>query len=59
MMFKLPVIGAKSGSTIEILDNDGLLYELGDSKKLADKIEYLIRNPQKEFNYGKKDTKRQ
>ena len=42
-----PVIGSRSGGTPEIIDSGktGLLYSPGDSKELADQIQYLYDHP--------------
>jgi len=42
-----PVIGARSGATAELIEEDvnGILYEQGDPVDLAAKIEYLHHNP--------------
>jgi len=42
-----PVIGARSGGTVELIQDEfnGLLYTLGDYKELADKIRYLYEFP--------------
>lgn len=46
MLSKLAVIASDSGANKEIIKNDktGLLYKLGDSKDLKNKIEYLLNN---------------
>lgn len=43
----LPVIASGLGSIAEIVDNktNGLHFTVGDSKDLADKVRWLIRNP--------------
>lgn len=47
MFIGRPVIGARAGATAElILDNvNGVLYNVGDAKDLAQKIKYLYENP--------------
>ena len=42
-------IGGNAGATTELIDNgkNGLLYEIGNYKDLADKIEYAIKNKEK------------
>ena len=46
MLLKKPVIGTNAGGTLELITDgaNGLLYEPGDHKQLADKIEYLIEH---------------
>lgn len=43
----LLVIGANTGATPEIITNmkTGLLYTHGDARDLADKIEWVLKNP--------------
>lgn len=38
----LPVIGSNSGGTPEVLGDDGLMFNVGDSEGLAEKIVYLL-----------------
>ena len=47
MLAGKPVIGARSGATPELVQAgvNGLLYEPGNSKELADKIQFLYENP--------------
>jgi glycosyltransferase involved in cell wall biosynthesis len=54
MLLKKPVIGTNTGGTTEqiISGYNGLLYEAGDYRQLADKIEYLIDNDQKMKELG-------
>jgi glycosyltransferase involved in cell wall biosynthesis len=42
-----PVIGAKTGGTKELIIDEfnGLFYSPGDSSELAEKIKYLVQNP--------------
>jgi len=49
MLLKKPIIGTNRGGTLELIKEgfNGLLYEPGDYNQLADKIEYLIDNPNK------------
>ena len=58
MMAKLPVISANSGASIELLNGCGSLYELGNPKDLADKIEFLIKNPSERIKLGEKGYRR-
>lgn len=46
MLHGIPVIGANSGGTRELINSgeNGLLYEEGNSNNLAEKIELLIKN---------------
>lgn len=46
MKLGIPVIGAKAGATMEIIEHGetGLLYECGNYKDLAEKIQYLRNN---------------
>ncbi len=55
MLAGKPVIGARTGATAElILDGvNGLLYEHGDSKDLAEKIKHLSENPSVGERMGK------
>lgn len=50
MKLRVPVIGANSGGTPEIIDNGvtGWLYTPGDPSSLAEKIELFINNPNKQ-----------
>jgi glycosyltransferase involved in cell wall biosynthesis len=47
MLARKPIIGARSGATIELVEEGvrGLLYSPGDYKDLANKIEYFYSNP--------------
>lgn len=49
MMSMMPVIGANTGGTKELINNgvNGLLYEQGNYNDLADKIKYLLQNRNK------------
>lgn len=56
-----PVIGAKDGGTPEIIQDgkNGLLYDLHDTDQLAEKMEYLINDPdiaEKLGEFAKKDV---
>lgn len=46
MLLKKPIIGANSGGTTELITDglNGFLYESGDHKQLANKIEYFIKH---------------
>lgn len=52
MLHGVPVIGANTGGTVEMIENGetGLLYELGNTDKLAEAIESLITDGEK-YNY--------
>ena len=54
MLHGMPVIASKSGANKElVLDGlNGLLYELYNSRELAQQIEYLIENPGKRISMG-------
>jgi len=47
MLAKKRVIGARLGSTVELIreDYNGLLYKPGGSHELSEKIKYLIMHP--------------
>lgn len=47
MLAGKPVLGARCGATEELIRDgvNGLLYDSGDSKDLANKIKYLCENP--------------
>ena len=47
MLARKPIIGARSGATIELVEDGvrGLLYSPGDYKELANKIQYLHDHP--------------
>lgn len=49
MLLKKAVIGTKSGGTPELIKDGetGILYQPGNFKELAEKIEHLIKNKQK------------
>ena len=49
MSAKIPVIGSKTGGTLDIIEPgiNGLLYELGKADDLAQKINWIIQNPDK------------
>lgn len=55
MMAGCIVIGADTGATVEIIDNmvDGLLYEHGNIRALAQQIEWVYRNRDKAFEIAK------
>jgi glycosyltransferase involved in cell wall biosynthesis len=54
MLFKRPVIGARSGATPELVREgfNGLLYEPGNHQELAEKIKYLINHPKEARQMG-------
>jgi FkbM family methyltransferase len=54
MLLKKAVIGTNSGGTAELIREgyNGLLYEPGDYRQLADKIEYLIEHREKIREFG-------
>ena len=54
MLLKKVVIGTNSGGTVELIREgyNGLLYEPGDYRQLADKIEYLIEHREKMREFG-------
>ncbi|MGW8184831.1 MAG: glycosyltransferase family 4 protein [Candidatus Moraniibacteriota bacterium] len=54
MLQNKPVVGANSGATPELIENgkNGFLYESGDFKKLAEKIEFFIDNKSKIIEFG-------
>jgi glycosyltransferase involved in cell wall biosynthesis len=49
-----PVIGAQSGGTAELITDgvNGLVYDLGDPKSLAGKIQYLYENKEAAMRIG-------
>jgi glycosyltransferase involved in cell wall biosynthesis len=54
MILGKPVVSTNSGGTPELIKEgfNGLLYEPGDYKQLADRIEYLIENKGKIKEFG-------
>jgi len=58
MSIGTPVVGANSGATPEIVDNNinGLLYKVGDVKDLAAKIEIYAKDRKLVEKHGKKAT---
>jgi glycosyltransferase involved in cell wall biosynthesis len=50
-----PVIGTRSGATSELIKEgvNGLLYESGDYKGLAERIQYLIEHPEEAEQMGR------
>jgi glycosyltransferase involved in cell wall biosynthesis len=56
MFLKKPVIGTKSGGIPELIEEEsnGLLFEPGDYKQLATKIEYLLEHREKIKEFGEK-----
>jgi len=59
MLFKKPVIGALSGATPELIKENfnGLLYEAGNHRELAEKIKYLIKHTERAKQMGKNGFK--
>jgi glycosyltransferase involved in cell wall biosynthesis len=55
-----PVIGAKAGATPEVIRDgvDGLLVKFGDDEELAEKIMYLIDNPELRAELGARGRER-
>jgi glycosyltransferase involved in cell wall biosynthesis len=65
MLLKKPVIGTNSGGTVEIIREgfNGLVYQSGNYKQLADKVQYLIENEGSEncengYNFAKRISRR-
>jgi len=56
MLSKKPVIGSRSGATPELVKEgfNGLLYEPGDYRELAEKIQYLINHAEEAWQMGRK-----
>ena len=56
MESSMPVIGAATGGTIEIIDDNetGFLYPVGDINALAEKIKYFINNRDALESMGRK-----
>lgn len=54
MLNKKPVVGADSGATPELIDDErsGFLYKSGNFKELAEKINFFINNPDKIKEFG-------
>lgn len=48
MIAKTSIVGARTGATPELIreNKDGLLYDYGDPVDLANKIEYILENPE-------------
>ncbi len=59
MLLRKPVIGTNTGGTPELIKDgwNGLLYQSGDHRQLADKIEYLIDHQQKINELGENGFK--
>jgi glycosyltransferase involved in cell wall biosynthesis len=55
MLASKPLIGANSGATPELIKDgtSGFLYEPGNYRELAEKIEYFIQNKQAVQEFGK------
>jgi len=56
MLLKKALIGTKSGGILELIEEEfnGLLYEPGDYRQLATKIEYLLDHREKIREFGEK-----
>lgn len=54
MMEKMPVIGANTGGTVELISNniDGYLYQVGDYEDLARYMEKYLQNPNLIIEHG-------
>lgn len=54
MLLRKPIVGTNTGGTPELIKEgfNGLLYEPGDYKELANKIEYLIDHKDKIKEFG-------
>jgi len=64
MFLKKPALGTRSGATPELIKEgfNGLLYEQGNHKELAEKIKYLVEHPREakqmgENGFGKASTR--
>jgi len=57
---KKPVIGCTIGAVSELIDDEinGLLVRFGDAKELAEKILYLLQNPQIAKEFGENGKKK-
>jgi len=60
MLAKKPVIGARSGATPELVKEgfNGLLYEPGNYRELAEKIQYLIDHAEEAWQMGRNGFER-
>lgn len=56
MLLKKPVIATEVGGAVELIreGHNGLFYQPGDYKQLADKIEYFMEHPEKIKEFGEK-----
>lgn len=56
MMLGKPVIGTRSGGTIELIEDgsDGLLYDPGNLDQLVEKIEFFLASPGKVVEFGER-----
>lgn len=54
-LFKKPFIGANTGGIAELVEDNvnGLLFEKGSVNQLAEKINYVLNNPEKSEIFGK------
>lgn len=50
----LPVIATRTGGTAELVDGNGIIVPMGDSKAIADGIKRLISNPDERRSMGLK-----
>lgn len=60
MMEKMPVIGANTGGTVELIRNniDGYLYQVGDCKDLARYMAMYLQNPKLIIEHGQNGYKK-
>lgn len=55
MMYEKPVTVSNCPGSVEIVKNSnaGLIHSIGDSKQLAEQLEFLLTNPQERLRMGK------
>jgi glycosyltransferase involved in cell wall biosynthesis len=58
MACQVPVIGSDSGEIPYVIDNSGLVFPEGDHEALADRIQQLIQQPDKQQDLAKKGYER-
>ena len=60
MQFSIPVITTNEGAILEIIDNGitGYIVDKNSPNQIADKIEFLINNPDKRIEMGKAGRKK-
>jgi glycosyltransferase involved in cell wall biosynthesis len=60
MQFSLPVIATNEGAISEIIDDGktGFIVDKNSPQQIADKIEFLIKNPEKRIKMGKEGRKK-